>query len=119
MKKFKVFISFLLCGFLLLNLTSCVSSSKIQDKFKLSTSDSFFQVPQSDDCYIFFRMYDPVYKNPLYIANLLKSGITLTEVNSFNASHVAISFNLDDCFLGLTSLTVPQLKYENCSYTKL
>lgn len=118
MKKIKLFISFILCSFLIFSLTFCATSAKIQDKAYISNTDCFFHVPQTDDCYIFFRMYDPVYKNPLYIANLLKSGIALTEVNSFNASHVAISFNLEDCFLGLTSLTVPQLKYEICSDEK-
>ncbi|MCR4734403.1 MAG: hypothetical protein K5829_05320 [Treponema sp.] len=94
--------------------TSTIKEIKNVSTQNLDTKD-FFDIPESEDCFIFFRLYDPVYKNPLYIANLLKSGIAITEVNSFNASHIAISFNLDDCFLGLTSLTMPQLNFEICS----
>ncbi|MCR4952493.1 MAG: hypothetical protein K6A43_00325 [Treponema sp.] len=118
MKKRRVVISICSVFLSFIVFMACASTSK--EKHNLSdniVSNSFFEAPQTDenDCYIFLRLYDPVYKNPLYIANLLKTGITLTEVNSFSASHVAMSFHLDDCFLGLTSLTNPQLNFEICS----
>ena len=49
--------------------------------------------------YLFFRLYNPEYSNPLYVANLLKAGIEITDLNEEKVSHSAINFYLDDNFL--------------------
>ena len=113
MRRYRFFLpSFYL---LLSNIFCSCTSTVPPEEHTSKLINSFFEMPESEDAYIFFRFYDPVYKNPLYIANLLKTGIEITEVNDFSASHVAFSFSLDDCFLGLTSFTTPNLDYEICS----
>ena len=65
--------------------------------------------------YIFFRLYNPEYSNPLYIANLLKGGIDATHIDDTpNVSHASINFSLDDDFYGLSMGGKYQLKKESC-----
>ncbi|MCR5063339.1 MAG: hypothetical protein K6A89_08665 [Treponema sp.] len=65
--------------------------------------------------YIFIRLYNPVYSNPFYIANILKGGIKATLINKEDDySHSAINFTLDDDFYGLTSGGKYQLARESC-----
>lgn len=64
--------------------------------------------------YIFLRLYDLDYLNPLYIANILKFGINCTEITELNASHIAINFSLNDDFYALTSGGVFQIAKESC-----
>ncbi len=65
--------------------------------------------------YIFLRLYNPVYSNPLYIANILKGGIRLTDVSDFELSHVSINLELNDGFYGLTLAGNSQFVKEYCS----
>ncbi len=66
--------------------------------------------------YIFFRLYNPAYKNPLYIANLLKGGLSITKTEDVpDLSHVAINFSLDDNYYGLTLGGEYQLAEEECA----
>ena len=66
--------------------------------------------------YIFFRLYNPAYKNPLYIANMLKGGISITRTGDVpDVSHASINFSLDDNYIGLTLTGEPQLSPEECS----
>ena len=64
--------------------------------------------------YVFLRIYNPVYSNPFYIANILKGGIKITLVTDDDYSHSAINFSLDDNFYGLTSGGKYQLARESC-----
>lgn len=65
--------------------------------------------------YIFFRLYNPAYKNPLYIANLLKGGISITKTEDVpDLSHASINFSLDDNYYGLTLGGEHQLAEEVC-----
>lgn len=68
--------------------------------------------------YIFIRLYDVHYKNPFYIANLLKFGVKKTEVTDISANHASIGFSLKDEFWGLTSGGDHQLAIESCTDTK-
>ena len=68
--------------------------------------------------YLFLRLYDVNYINPFYIANVLKFGINLTDVNNIDATHAAINFSLTDDFYGLTSGGEYQLARESCLDTK-
>lgn len=65
--------------------------------------------------YIFIRLYNPIYSNPFYFANILKSGIALTEVYDLEVSHSSINFSLDDNFYGLTAATNPPMAIESCT----
>ena len=65
--------------------------------------------------YVFIRLYNPIYSNPLYIANILKGGIKLTEVSNFELSHASINTSLDDGFYGLTLAGNSQFAKEYCS----
>jgi len=65
--------------------------------------------------YIFLRIYNPVYKNPLYFANFLKAGINATEVSEYTASHSSIGFSLEDTFYGLSGTGHGRLKIEHCT----
>ncbi|MCR4631177.1 MAG: hypothetical protein K5786_06055 [Treponema sp.] len=68
--------------------------------------------------YLFFRLYNPEYSNPLYVANLLKAGIEITDLNEEKVSHSAINFYLDDNFLGLSLGGDLQLISESCTNIK-
>lgn len=66
--------------------------------------------------YIFFRLYNPAYKNPLYIANILKNGISITKTEDVpDVSHASINFSLNDNYYGLTLGGEYQLVEEECS----
>ena len=66
--------------------------------------------------YIFFRLYNPAYKNPLYIANMLKGGISLTRTGGVpDVSHASINFSLDDNYFGLKLGGEYPLEVEECS----
>ena len=65
--------------------------------------------------YIFFRLYNPDYNNPLYIANFLKAGINITESTHFELSHASINFSLEDNFYGLTLNGECNLERESCN----
>lgn len=75
-----------------------------------------FPVVEGPHKYIFFRMYNPSYKNPLYIANILKNGLNITKTEDVpNLSHIAINFSLDDSYYGLTLGGEHQLAAEECA----
>ncbi len=66
--------------------------------------------------YIFFRLYNPAYKNPFYVANLLKGGIKMTKTEEVpDLSHAAINFSLDDSYYGLTLGGKHQFAEEECA----
>lgn len=65
--------------------------------------------------FIFLRIYNPVYKNPFYYANVLKNLIRTTEVTEYTASHASIGFSLDDSFYGLSATGQGRLKIEHCT----
>ncbi len=78
--------------------------------------DVVFPEIEGDYKYIFFRMYNPSYKNPLYIANILKNGLSLTKTEDVpDLSHVAINFSLEDSYYGLTLGGEHQLAAEECA----
>ena len=66
--------------------------------------------------YIFFRLYNPAYKNPLYIANVLKGGISITRPENVpDVSHASINFSLDDNYFGLKLGGDFPLEVEECT----
>ena len=66
--------------------------------------------------YIFFRLYNPAYKNPLYIANILKGGISITKTENVpDLSHASMNFSLDDNYYGLSLGGEYQLAEEECA----
>lgn len=71
----------------------------------------------SEDRYIFIRLYQPYYDNPLCIENVLSNCIKSVDVYKENASHSAIGFSLNDSFYGLTTAGKKDLKIEHCTYT--
>lgn len=78
--------------------------------------DVVFPELEGDYKYIFFRLFNPAYKNPLYIANMLKSGISITKTEDVpDLSHASINFSLNDNYYGLTLGGEYQLVEEECS----
>lgn len=77
----------------------------------LDKGDNVFQIYISEelkqtltqDHWIFIRLYQPYYDNPLCIENVLSKCIQFVDVNPEYSSHSAIGFSLDDGFYGLTS----------------
>ena len=69
--------------------------------------------------YIFFRLYNPEYNNPLYIANILKGGLKATQIDDTpNVSHASLNFTLNDDFYGLSLGGKYQLTAESCENPK-
>jgi hypothetical protein len=68
-----------------------------------------------DEAYIFFRLYNPCYSSPLNVTNLLKFGISTTNLSEIFVSHAAMGFDLNDNFYGVTLGGKQQLKLEICT----
>lgn len=107
----------------------CLSSC---NTIKVSEEDTFTSIPyiieenvkfpdleDPDEPYkyIFLRLYNPIYSNPFYIANILKGGIQITEISDFELSHASINLSLDDGFYGLTLAGNSQFSKEYCTDT--
>ena len=123
LKKQFLFISFLIAGFIF---QSCKTTRSItkdafapeapDDSTFIVAHDIVFPETDGDYKYIFFRLYNPIYKNPLYIANLLKGGINSTRMeNDPEVSHASINFSLDDNYYGLALTDEHQLAPEECA----
>ena len=112
------FIYFIFFSFLL---WSCKSTNGLEKQTISPETPYFiedelnFEEVEEPYRYVFFRLYNPSYTNPLYVANLLKIGIRITEVTDMNASHASINFSLEDNFWGLTLNDNQQLAQESCT----
>ena len=86
-----------------------------EDAHFIVAHDIEFPEPEDNSKYIFFRLYNPAYKNPLYIANILKGGISITKTDDVpDLSHASINFSLDDNYYGLSLGGEYQLTEEEC-----
>ena len=125
-KSFKSYLPLIIVLFFALTFQSC-QSTKIPardsidpeapaDVHFIVAHEVEFPVTEDDNYkYIFFRFYNPHYNNPLYIANILQDGLELTKTEEVPAlSHIAINFNLEDTFYGLTLGGEHQLAAEEC-----
>lgn len=127
--KIKLLLSLLLLSFFFIGCktTQTITRNYIQHDVELDTAEEpqapyvisndvhFEDIEDPDYKYIFIRLYNPVYSNPFYIANILQGGLNLTKTEDVpDLSHSAINFTLDDCFLGLTFGGKYQLAEENC-----
>ena len=124
-KKFKNNFSLIFIILIALAFQSCKSTRSItREAFSPEAPDDAtllvakeLSFPECDDnCkFIFFRLYNPIYKNPLYIANILKGGIGSTRVGNVpEVSHASINFDLEDDFYGLSLGEEHELKVEEC-----
>ena len=87
-----------------------------EDAHFIVAHDVVFPEVEGDYKYIFFRLYNPAYKNPLYIANVLKNGLSITKTEDVpDLSHASINFTLDDNYYGLTLGGEYQLAEEECA----
>lgn len=115
-------ISFFLLGFIFFSCKTTNSLAKEsvepnapQDAHFIVAHDIEFPEMEGNCKYIFFRLLNPAYKNPLYIANLLKGGISITKTDDVpDLSHASINFSLDDNYYGLTLGGEYQLTEEEC-----
>ncbi len=114
--------NFLLVLFLSFIFWSCKTTSALE-KHGITPENPYiieeeldFEEVDAPYKYVFFRLYNPVYTNPFYIANLLKFGIKATQISELQVSHASINFSLDDNFWGL-ALNSPQncLSQETCT----
>lgn len=116
-KKVSIFVTASLFLFASCSTTKSLQpiDSKSEQKYIISEELNFDDVEKPYK-YIFFRLYDPDYSNPFYIANLLKFGINTTEVTDLPPmSHASINFSLDDNFYGLTQASNNKLFQESCN----
>lgn len=111
-----------LVAFALVFVSSCASSPK---PVKLNTKESLegedfriFSVPDESSDYIYLRIYNPYYWRKLSGGSIIQAGINLVEIKPIMTSHVAIGFELDDEFYGLTAYARPNLSVEECSNIK-
>lgn len=111
-----------LVAFVLVFVPSCASSPK---PVKLNTKESLegedfriFSVPDESSDYIYLRIYNPYYWRKLSGGSIIQAGINLVEIKPIMTSHVAIGFELDDEFYGLTAYARPNLSVEECSNIK-
>lgn len=122
--KTKLFLILILLFTLLLE--SCQSTKSLtrnyvepnapQDAEFVIAQDVVFPETEGDYKYLFIRLYNPEYKNPFYIANLLKGGIEITKTEDVpDLSHASIGFSLDDNYYGLTSGGKYQFAVESCT----
>ncbi|MBQ0003364.1 MAG: hypothetical protein KBT21_07480 [Treponema sp.] len=96
--------------------TSSAAIDKDDKEFSLYENDDLL-TSSPDDKYIFFRLYQPQYDNPLCVENILKVCIGSVDVAEEPISHSAIGFTLNDCFYGLTTAGKTDLKIEVCTDT--
>ena len=90
-------------------------SAPVESPF-IVAHDVVFPEIEGNYKYIFFRLLNPSYKNPLYIANLLKGGISITKTEDVpDVSHASMNFTLDDNYIGLTLGGEYQLTEEECA----
>ena len=71
--------------------------------------------PQDDDCYLFIRLYSPVYKKTFSSTNFLRYCISKTDVSDYHVSHASIGFSLKDDFFSLTQTGASCVKVEHCT----
>lgn len=84
-------------------------------QYNIAPDLSFEEEDSEPGKYLFIRLYNPVYSNPFYIANILKNGLSLTKNGDGpDLSHASINFNLNDQFFGLTFGGKHQLAEEAC-----
>lgn len=115
----------LLCLFAITFQSCKTTRSLVKDAFEpnapedahfIVAHDVVFPEVEGDYKYIFFRLYNPAYKNPLYIANVLKNGLSITKTEDVpDLSHASINFSLDDNYYGLTLGGEYQLAEEECA----
>jgi hypothetical protein len=117
-QKFKKITSFSFLILLFLIFFSCRTTRTVQifDDYKEKVTIEAPELAADDDeAYIFFRLYNPCYSSPLNVTNLLKFGISTTNIGELFVSHAAIGFDLNDDFYGVTLGGKQQLKLEICT----
>lgn len=122
-KKAFLLLSLFCYTLLSFSLISCVTTKldiELANTDKLYILEDKLDFPDTpkDYKYIFIRLYDPKYSNPLYIANLLKGGMSVTELSEDIVSHSSINSSLDDNYYGLTMGGKFQLTTESCTNVK-
>lgn len=117
-QKFKKFPRFSIILLLVLLSYSCRTTHTVQifDDYKENVTIAAPDLAaDEDETYIFFRLYNPCYSSPLNVTNLLKFGISTTNVSEIFVSHAAIGFDLNDNFYSVTLGGKQQLKLEVCT----
>ena len=117
-QKFKKITSFSFLFLFFFIFFSCRTTRTVQifDDYKEKvTIEAPELAADEDEAYIFFRLYNPCYSSPLNVTNLLKFGISTTNLSDIFVSHAAIGFDLNDDFYGVTLGGKQQLKLEICT----
>ena len=108
----------------LIYFAGCKTAPKVDEfgnplpEYKIESELNFQEDIPEPSKYIFIRLYDLHYNNPLNPANFLRFCVKSTEVSDTIASHASIGFSLNDEFYGLTSGGDHQLAIESCTDTK-
>ena len=125
-KKSNKYFSLVLFLLLAISFQSCKTTRSLakeviepnapEDATVVVAHDVVFPDYEGDYKYIFLRLYNPAYKSPLYVANLLKGGLSITKTEDVpDLSHASINFSLDDNYYGLTLGGEYQLAEEECT----
>lgn len=107
---------------------SCKTTDKVEeDVISLNTYNSFVDqnfvifndfksvTPNfNSGYYIFLRLYNPVYSKKSGGA-LIQKCINVIDKNKYQGSHLAIGFDLNDKFYGLTAYANPNFSLEECT----
>lgn len=113
MRKNRIFYIFIVLFSVML--FNCKTLPSQQKDIKLQYNKKLSNLGTEEENYIFIRLYYPYYNNPVSIVNILKNLIIWIDVNQIKYSHVAIGFDLNDNFIGLTTPGKQDLKYEHCT----
>lgn len=116
-KKFKNIIKVFLysLAFLFISCQTTRSVTVFNDYKEKTITSPELTAEDDGDAYIFFRLYNPCYSSPLNVTNLLKFGISTTNLSDIFVSHASIGFDLNDDFYGVTLGGKQQLKLETCT----
>lgn len=120
MKDFKLFfMAFIFSSALFPSCASTSGQTKLNTLKSLDGKDyKIYSLPDKNSTYIYLRSYNPSYKRKLSSSSLLKQGINIVETKPMIANHIAIGFDLNDEFYGVTFFAHPNLSLEECSNTK-
>ena len=118
-KKIVFYSIFIIFSFFVISCATTSQKAKLNTLAYLENSPyKVFSEPEEKDYYLYVRFYNPSYKNKLSAGSLLQKGINIVETKPVSISHVAIGFNLNDKFYGLTAYSKPNLALEECSNVK-
>ncbi len=113
--KHVLFLYFLLSLTIFLSCNSISSHPKNLRNMDIIYNKNLSNLGTDDIYYIFIRLYYPHYKNTIGLVHFFNKLIIWTDVNQNKFTHIAIGFDLNDNFIGLTTHNKLNLEFEHCT----